>query len=74
MWRNIYIFNYNFAHYSLSFFITIFLHGEESLLRSESRNSPRFVETEGSVPHLQMPAACPYAEPDQHNLCPQPTY
>ena len=26
------------------------------------------METEGSLPHLQEPAACPYPEPDQSSL------
>ena len=31
------------------------------LLRS--RNSPHFMEPEGSLPHSQVPATCPYPEP-----------
>jgi hypothetical protein len=31
---------------------------------SYSRNSPHFMETEGSSPQLQDPATCPYPEPD----------
>ena len=32
------------------------------------------MEPEGSLPHLQMPATCPYAEPDQSSPClPHPT-
>ena len=43
-------------------------HGAESFLRSQpgfsqSRNSPHFVGTEGSLPHSQAPATCPYPEP-----------
>jgi hypothetical protein len=39
-------------------------------LRSEqflnySRNSPHFMEPEGSLPHSQQPATCPYPEPVQ---------
>jgi len=30
-----------------------------------SRNSPYFVETEVLLPYLQVPATCPYPEPDQ---------
>jgi len=28
------------------------------------------MEPEGSLPHLQVPATCPYPEPDQSNPCP----
>jgi hypothetical protein len=28
---------------------------------------PAFMETEGSLPHSQVPANCPYHEPDQSN-------
>ena len=28
-----------------------------------SRNSPHFMEPEGSLPHSQVPATCPYPEP-----------
>ena len=56
------------------------LHGAGSFLRSYvacscSRNSPRFMEPEGSSPHSQAPATCPYPEPAQsspHNLIPPP--
>jgi hypothetical protein len=37
----------------------------EKLTGSQSRNSPHFMETEGSLPHSQVPATCPYPEPDQ---------
>ena len=30
--------------------------------------SPHFVETEGSLPHSQVPATCPYHEPARSNL------
>ena len=36
---------------------------------------PRFMEPEGSSPHSQAPATCPYPEPAQsspHNLIPPP--
>jgi len=29
----------------------------------QSRSSPHFIELEGSLPHSQVPAACPYPEP-----------
>jgi len=28
------------------------------------------MEPEGSLPHLQVPATCPYPEPDQSSPCP----
>jgi hypothetical protein len=31
------------------------------------------MEPEGSSPHSQEPATCPYPEPDQSSLCPHPT-
>ena len=60
--------------------LTYSLHGAGSFLRSQlvcswSRNSPRFMEPEGSSPHSQVPATCPYPEPAQsspHNLIPPP--
>jgi hypothetical protein len=30
------------------------------------------MEPEGSLPHLQVPATCPYPEPDQSSLYPPP--
>jgi hypothetical protein len=49
------------------------LHGAESFLRSlnvlsYSRNSPHFMEPEGSSPYTQEPATCPYPEPDQSSV------
>ena len=35
-----------------------------------SRNSPNFMEPKGSLPHLQVPAICPYPETDQFSPCP----
>jgi hypothetical protein len=32
-----------------------------------SRNSPHFLEPEGSLRYLQDPATCPYTEPEQSN-------
>jgi hypothetical protein len=38
-------------------------------LLSDLRNSPNFVELEGSLPHLQQPATFPYSKPDQSSPC-----
>ena len=47
--------------------LAYWLPGAESFVRSwpgfsYSRNSPYFMETEGSLPHSQVPATCPYSE------------
>ena len=34
------------------------------------KKSPNFMEPEGSLPHLQVPATCPYLEQDESNPCP----
>ena len=54
---------------------TCSLHGRESFLRSQpvfsqSRNSPHFMEPEGSLPLLQVPSTCPYPESDRPNPYP----
>ena len=38
---------------------------------SQSRNSPHFMEPEGSLPHSQVSVTCPYPEPDQSISLPQ---
>jgi hypothetical protein len=35
----------------------------------DPRASPHFMEHEGSLPHPQQPATCPYPEPDGSNPC-----
>jgi len=35
-----------------------------------SRNSPHFMESEGSLQHSQVHATCPYPEPDGSNPYP----
>ena len=40
------------------------------LVISYSRNSPHFIQPEGSLPHSQQPATCPGPESDRSNPCP----
>ena len=42
----------------------------EKLTCTQSRNSPHFMEAEGSLPHSQVPATCPYPEPARSSPCP----
>ena len=66
--------------YILTYLLTCLLHGAESFLRSQlvcsqSRNSPHFMEPEGSLPHSQASATCPYPWPTQsssHTHIPPP--
>ena len=37
---------------------------------ADSRNSPHFMGPEGSLPHSQQPATCPYPEPARSSPCP----
>ena len=51
------------------------LHGAQSFLRSlqdlsQPRNSPHFMEPEVSLPRSQVPAPCPYPEPDRSSPFP----
>jgi hypothetical protein len=34
------------------------------------KNSPHFIESEGSLPQSQVPATCPYPEPTRYSPCP----
>ena len=43
---------------------------ERTRLSSQSRNSPHFMKPEGSLPHSQVPANCPYPVPEQSNSLP----
>ena len=73
-----YLLSYSLTHWlthSLTHSLTYLLHGAQSFLRSKpvisrSRNSPHFMEPEGSLPHSQVPANCPYPEPDRSIPCP----
>jgi len=44
----------------------------QKLIIFQSRNSPHFMEPEGSLPHSQVPATCPYPEPARSS--PYPTF
>ena len=61
--------------YLLTHSLTFSLHAAQLFLRNQpvlsySRNSPHFMEPEGSLPHSQVPATCPYPEP--HRCSPFP--
>jgi len=48
------------------YLLSYLLHGAEFFTRSAlslSRNSQHFMEPEGSLPHLQVPATCPCSDP-----------
>ena len=54
--------------------VSYLLYGAESFLRSypvfsQSRNSPHFMEPEGSLPHSLVPATYPYPEPTRSSPC-----
>jgi len=43
---------------------------EANRFSASQRNSPNFMEPEGSLPHPQVSVTCPYREPDRSSLCP----
>ena len=64
---------YHATHVQCS--VCIWLLGTETFLRSHqplsyTTYSPHFMELEGSIQHSQLPAICPYPEPDQSSQCP----
>jgi hypothetical protein len=57
--------------YSLTYLLTYLLTPYSTVLlekltgsAASQKNSPNFMETEGSLPHSQVPATCPCSEPD----------
>ena len=48
------------------------LHGAESLLRTNRSSFLHFMDPEGSLPHSQKPITCLYTEPDQSTPFPIP--
>jgi hypothetical protein len=46
---------------------------EQSSFREANKNSPHFMESEGSLPHSQAPATSPHPEPDQSSPFTHPT-
>jgi hypothetical protein len=36
----------------------------------DSKNAMKFMEPEGSLPHIQDPATCPYLDPEPSSPCP----
>jgi hypothetical protein len=55
--------------YLLTYFLTYVLTSWSTVLREKLtgsqlvKNSPHFMEPQGSLPHSQVPAPCPYPEP-----------
>ena len=57
-----------FSHKLLTNFMEQIL--PEKLIGPELvKKFPAFYGTEGSLPHSQAPATCPYPEPDQPSIC-----
>jgi hypothetical protein len=46
---------------------------EANSFSASQENSPHFMDSEGSLPHLQEPATCPHPEPAQYSPCPRLT-
>jgi hypothetical protein len=44
---------------------------EANRIAASQEIPPHFMELEGSLPHSQVPATCPYHEPAQSNPYPQ---
>ena len=41
---------------------------------ANQENSPHFIKPEGSLPHSQQPATCPYPAPDRYSPRPAPHF
>ena len=68
-----YFFTYILTNYLLSYTLTPWSRVlPEKHSGSQSRNFPHFMEPEGSLLLLHVPATSPYVEPDQSNPCPPP--
>ena len=74
------IFQSSFHEDTLKMFSTYLLTPQSTVLLekligfcSYSRNSPHFMEPEGSSPYSQLPATCPYPEPTIQSPQPPPT-
>ena len=58
------------CYFLLLLFVGLFLFLLEKLtVLSYSRNSPRFMQPESSLPHVQVAIICPYLEPGQSTPC-----
>ena len=67
------MFHYYYYYYYYILFLTPWSRVLQKLPGFQLLKFPNFMEPEGSLPHLQVPAACPYSEPDQSTACPHPT-
>jgi hypothetical protein len=67
---------YQYVHYINTTFIFIYSMEQSPSWEANGFSGsqeifPHFMEPVGSLPHLQVPATCPYPEPDQSSPCPQ---
>ena len=58
--------------YSLTYSMEQSLSWEANLFSDSQEIPPHFIEPEGSLPHSQVPATCPYPEPARSSLYPTP--
>ena len=57
-------------HYLITYLHTPWSRVLEKLTGFQTRNSPHFMDSEGSLPHSQLPANCPYLYPAQSSPYP----